>query len=161
MPGTTDIFILPQSGHGRRAAQFAEFGCRIPGRHGYTSAIRPGPTRVKNAYIREDQITPHLAAQAILLASHQHLPGQVGQVTSPAQAAALIDHLHSSGRTLTYDLQHRTLRPRTCDGGQALTVPGPDVQGTARRWPVAEMSRWRRSPLRDTGAVGTESLSRE
>ena len=88
-------------------------------RHGYTSATRPEPTRAKNAYIREDQITPHLAALAILLGSHQHLPGQAGQVTSPAQAAALIDHLRSSGRTLTYDLQHRTLRADTED---AMTV---------------------------------------
>src|ERR1700683_4927315 len=36
-----------------------------------------------------------------------------------------------------------------------------DLEGTARRWPVAEMSRWRRSPLRDTGAAGTEPLSKE
>ena len=38
-----------------------------------------------------------------------------------------------------------------------------DLEGTARRLPVvvAEMPRWQRSPLRDTGAVGTESLSKE
>jgi hypothetical protein len=88
-------------------------------RHGYISATRPDPTRAKNAYIRKDQITPHLAALAILLASHQHLPGQADQITSPAQAAALIDHLRSSGRMLTYDLQHRTLRADTED---AVTV---------------------------------------
>ena len=46
-------------------------------------------------------------------------PGQAGQVTSAARAAALIDHLRSSGRTLTYDLQHRTLRADTED---AMTV---------------------------------------
>lgn len=72
-------------------------------RHGYSSAARPDPTRAKNAYVREDQIVPHLAALAILLAQ-----GHVNQVTDPAQAAELIDHLHSSGRTLTYDPQHRT-----------------------------------------------------
>ena len=41
-------------------------------RHGYTSATRPDPSRAKNVYVREDQITPHLAALAILLACHQH-----------------------------------------------------------------------------------------
>src|SRR5215469_11948623 len=91
-------------------------------RHGYTSATRPDPTRAKNAYVREDQITPHLAALAILLASHERLPGHPGpggQITGPAQAAGLIDHLRSSGRTLTYDPQNRSLRTDTKD---AVTV---------------------------------------
>jgi len=37
-------------------------------RYGHTSATRPNPGRPKNAYVREDQILPHLAAIAILLA---------------------------------------------------------------------------------------------
>src|SRR6266705_2017079 len=37
-------------------------------RHGYTSATRPRPGRPGNTYVREDQIVPHLAAIAILLA---------------------------------------------------------------------------------------------
>ena len=41
-------------------------------RHGNTSATSPGPGRAKNTYVREDQILPHLAALAILLAG---LPG--------------------------------------------------------------------------------------
>jgi hypothetical protein len=91
-------------------------------RHGYTSATRPDPTRAKNAYVHEDQITHHLAALAILLASHERLPGRPGpasQITGPAQAAGLIDHLRSSGRTLTYDPQNRSLRTDTED---AVTV---------------------------------------
>jgi site-specific DNA recombinase len=87
-------------------------------RHGCTSATRPNPTRAQNAYIREDRITPHLAALAILFASHEYVPGrpgQVSQITSPARAAALIDHLRSSGRTLTYGSQNRTLRTDTED----------------------------------------------
>jgi len=87
-------------------------------RHGYSSAIRPDAARAKNTYIREDQITPHLAALEILGASHEHVPGhpgQASQVTGPVQAAALIDHLRSSGRTLTYDPQRRTLRADTED----------------------------------------------
>src|ERR1035441_8848984 len=41
-------------------------------RHGYTSAISPDPRRPKNTYIREDQILPHLAALAILLAANDN-----------------------------------------------------------------------------------------
>src|SRR5215510_14663025 len=56
------------------------------------------------------------------LASDEHVPGHPGQarqIASPAQAAALIDHLRSSGRTLTYDPQNRTLQADTED---AVTV---------------------------------------
>jgi site-specific DNA recombinase len=91
-------------------------------RHGYTSATRPDSTRARNSYIREDQILPHLAALSILLASHGYVPrrpGQAGQIASPAQAAALIDHLRPSGRALTYDPQKRTLQADTED---AVTV---------------------------------------
>jgi site-specific DNA recombinase len=85
-------------------------------RHGYTSATRPDRTRAKNAYVREDQITPHLAALAILFAQ-----GHVDEVTGPAQAADLIDQLRCSGRMLTYDPQRRTLRADTEDA-VAVTV---------------------------------------
>ena len=85
-------------------------------RHGYTSATRPDRTRAKNAYVREDQITPHLAALAILLGQ-----GHVDEVTGPAQAADLIDHLRRSGRMLTYDPQRRTLRAGT-EEAVAVTV---------------------------------------
>jgi len=94
-------------------------------RHGYTSATQSDPTRPKNTYIREDQILPHLAALAILLDSqeptHGHQAHQPRQLTSPAQTAELIDHLRSSGRTLTYDPQRRTLRTGTEDS-VAVTV---------------------------------------
>jgi len=83
-------------------------------RHGYTSATRPDPGRPKNLYIREDQILPRLATLAILHASDQH--AQRGrnegsaQITAPAQAADLIDHLHATGIILLYDPSTRTLR---------------------------------------------------
>jgi len=35
-------------------------------RHGHTTASRRGPGRLKNAYIREDRIQPHLAALHLL-----------------------------------------------------------------------------------------------
>ena len=43
-------------------------------RHGYASATGPDPDRPKNTYVREDQILPHLAALAILLAGHAGKP---------------------------------------------------------------------------------------
>ena len=88
-------------------------------RHGYTSATQPDPTRAKNTYVREDQITPHLAALAVLLDGQEHIhthhDHQPGQVTAPARAAELIDDLRSTGRTLTYDPRCRTLRTDTED----------------------------------------------
>ena len=90
-------------------------------RHGYTSATQPDPSRPKNTYVRQDQITPHLAALAILLASHEHPPRLAGQITGPAQAAELIDRLRATGRTLTFSPQHRTLGVDTEDA-VAITI---------------------------------------
>ena len=45
-------------------------------RHGYASSASPDPGRPKNTYIREDQILPHLAAIAILLAGDAGKPGR-------------------------------------------------------------------------------------
>jgi len=83
-------------------------------RHGYTSAVVPDPARPKNTYIREDQILPHLAAIAILLAGPARKPvgGSRGlaQLTGPDDTAALIDQLRADGTALTYDPSSRTLR---------------------------------------------------
>jgi hypothetical protein len=48
-------------------------------RHGYASSASPDPDRPKNTYVREDQILPHPAAIAILLA---------GDAGNPAGRAA-------------------------------------------------------------------------
>jgi hypothetical protein len=65
-------------------------------------------------YVREDQILPHLAAVAILLAGDAGKPGRTSggpaQLTGPAGAAALIDQLRADGTVLTYDPASRTLR---------------------------------------------------
>jgi len=83
-------------------------------RHGYASSASPDPDRPKNTYVREDQILPHLAAVAILLAGDAGKPGRTSggpaQLTSPAGAAALIDQLRVDGTVLTYDPASRTLR---------------------------------------------------
>jgi len=92
-------------------------------RHGYISATRPHPGRPANTYVREDQILPHLASIAILLAcppgtsaSENRRPAQV---TGPASTAALIDQLRADSVVLTYHPQDRTLR---ADGHDNLSV---------------------------------------
>jgi hypothetical protein len=82
-------------------------------RHGYSSATRPQPGRPGNTYVREDQILPHLAALAILIASDgEPGPGDrdLAQLTRPAGTAALIDRLRANGSVLTYDPHEKTLR---------------------------------------------------
>jgi hypothetical protein len=73
-------------------------------------AARPGP----QPDVREDEILPHLAALAILLAGPAGEPGRgnrgLAQITGPADAAALIDQLRADGTVLTYDPDGRTLR---------------------------------------------------
>jgi hypothetical protein len=78
-------------------------------RHGHTTATRPEPSRVKNTYIREEQILPHMAAVAILLGRDQVLSGHAAQITSPDEAAALSSQLRTAGITMTYDPDTRTL----------------------------------------------------
>jgi site-specific DNA recombinase len=80
-------------------------------RHGYTSATGPGTRSAEDTYVREDQILPHLAAAAILLADHgQAQGGDTSQITGPAETACLIDQLRAAGVTLTYDQDTRTIR---------------------------------------------------
>ena len=75
-------------------------------RHGYTSATRPDPGRAKNTHIREDQILPHLAALAILLAACRK-PDDAGtmQAGAPGAVADLVDQLRAAAAVLSS--QHR------------------------------------------------------
>jgi hypothetical protein len=85
-------------------------------RRGHTSATGAEPGRPRNAHVREDQILPHLAAVAILLASGGQ-PGGNGtvQVAAPAGTAGLIDRLRASGAVLIYDPETRTIRANGSD----------------------------------------------
>jgi site-specific DNA recombinase len=89
-------------------------------RHGYASATSPDPGRPKNTYVSEDQIQPHLAAVAILLASDGR-PQGVGtaQATAPADTMRLIDELRTAGVILVYDPDTKTLRT---DGKSAVAI---------------------------------------
>jgi len=88
-------------------------------RHGHPSSARPDPNRPKNAYVREDQILPHLSAMAILLADYDLIPRprQPGDVrtTPPGDTADLIERLRERRLTLTYDPLRKTLRSDTQD----------------------------------------------
>ncbi len=85
-------------------------------RHGHTSAGRPDPARTPNAYIREDQVLPHLPAL------HLRLTGRIetakpeapscGSVAPPTVEQA-VAHLRGQEITLVYDPADRTLTADT------------------------------------------------
>jgi len=85
--------------------------------------------------VREDQILPHLAALAILLASPAGKPDRadrgVAQLTGPDGTAALIDQLRADGTVLTYDPDGRTLRAGGHDA-PSVTI-GTDATDTHAR----------------------------
>ena len=107
MPRTSGPSARPSAA---RASYQAAYRCR----HGYTSATVPDPARPKNAYVREDQVLPYLAALAILLAGPAGTPARGSrsraELAGPADTAALIDQLRDDGTVLTYDPDDRTLR---------------------------------------------------
>jgi site-specific DNA recombinase len=75
-------------------------------RHGHTSATPSAGDRAPNAYIREDQVLPHLPALLIRLTDHQSEPEGI----SPADA---VERLRTMALTLTLDATARTLTTDT------------------------------------------------
>jgi site-specific DNA recombinase len=94
-------------------------------RHGHTSAVSPDPGRPKTTYVREDQVLPHLAAIAILLAGPAGKPARGNRsllrVTGPDGTAALIDQLRADGVVLIYDPDGRTLHA-AADDAPSVTI---------------------------------------
>ena len=84
--------------------------------------------------VREDQVLPHLAAIAILLAGPAGKPGLRNrnpvQVTGPDGTAALIDQLRADGIVLTYDPGDRTLR---AGDAPSLTIGKAAIDTRPRR----------------------------
>ena len=125
-------------------------------RHGYTSAIVPGPAWPGNSYVREDQILPHLAAIAIL---HARPAGASGpgrgraQLTGPAGIAALVDELRAEGTVLTYDPDQKILRVGGRDAPAVTIGTGPgrtrSRQDEGRR--TTQERNHRRAPAVATG----------
>jgi hypothetical protein len=102
---------------------------------GLRIATGPEPGRLPNAYVREDQILPHLAAIAILLAGRAGKPapgnGGLAQLTGPDGTAALIGLLRADGTVLTYGPDGRTLRAGGHDA-PSVTI-GKDTTSTHSR----------------------------
>ena len=124
-------------------------------RHGYSSATVPDYARPKNTYVREDQVLPHLAALAILLAGDAGQgPGNraLAQLTGPACTAAMIDRLRAGGTVLTYDRTRRPCAPVTATRQRSSSPKtagtGPLGGGPPRRKPRKRARRGRRL---DTG----------
>jgi len=101
-------------------------------RHGYSSAVVAGPARRGNAYVREEQVLPHLAAIAILLAApagHAEAPENGGraQLAGPDSTAVLIDRLRAEGTVLTFDPDSRMLRAGGRDAPAVILGTGTAV----------------------------------
>jgi site-specific DNA recombinase len=94
-------------------------------RHGHTTAAKPDPGRLKNAYVREDRILPHLAALHMLLAEAPPAEGRRRRtrrgvdVRHQVSAKEVIGYLRERQITLTYDPAAGTLHAGT---GEAVTT---------------------------------------
>ena len=105
-------------------------------RHGYSSATVPDPARPKNTYVREDQVLPHLAALAILLAGDagQDAGNQaLAQLTGPDCTADMIDRLRAGGTVLTYDPDEKTVRAGDHDAPAVIIAEDRQHRASERR----------------------------
>ncbi len=102
--------------------------CRC--RHGHTTASRPGPGRLKNAYIREDRILPHLPALHVLLtgagtgaAERRRRRTRSGADVRPQFTAEdVTGYLREQQIPLTYDQVAGTLHAGTGEAAQTITL---------------------------------------
>ncbi len=91
-------------------------------RHGYSSASAPDPARLKNLYIREDHILPHLPTLYVLLTGaeptatrRRRRTRRGADVHRPASDEDVIGYLRTRQITLTYDPRTATLQADTSD----------------------------------------------
>jgi hypothetical protein len=97
-------------------------------RHGHTSAAAPDPGRVKNAYVREDRILPHLPALYLLLTGAQAAGerrmrrtrhgADVRPAVSPEGA---IEYLREHQIPLTWDPKAGTVQAGTTEAIKTVT----------------------------------------
>jgi site-specific DNA recombinase len=94
--------------------------------HGHTTASAPSLERPRNAYIREDVIVAHLPAPYLLLTGpaggprRQRTRGGTDVRHQPAEH--VIAYLRERQITLTYDPADATLRARTGEAAQTITL---------------------------------------
>ena len=99
-------------------------------RHGHTTASRYGPGRLKNAYIREDRILPHLPALHVLLtgagtgaAERRRRRTRSGADVRPQFTAEdVTGYLRERQIPLTYDPVAGTLHAGTGEAAQTITL---------------------------------------
>jgi hypothetical protein len=98
-------------------------------RHGHTTASRPGPDRVKNAYIREDRILPHLPALHLQLTEpavpqRRQRTRRGLDVRPQASPEDVIRYLRERQITLTYDPAAGRLNAGTAEAIRTITLTG-------------------------------------
>ena len=99
-------------------------------RHGHTTASRRGPGRLKNAYILEDRILPHLPALHVLLtgagtgaAERRRRRTRSGADVRPQFTAEdVTGYLREQQISLTYDPAAGTLHAGTGEAAQTITL---------------------------------------
>jgi hypothetical protein len=100
-------------------------------RHGRTSASAPDPGRARNAYVREDRILSHLPALHALLTGRGDGEGDGPRrrrtrrgidTRSQVTPEAVTAYLREQSVTLTYDPAEGSLRSRTGDATQTITL---------------------------------------
>src|SRR5260370_787496 len=110
--------------------------CLGPRPTGYSRPRVRDPPRPKNTYVRGDQVLPHLAALAILLAGDA---GQdagnraLAQLTGPDCTAAMIDRLRAGGTVLTYDPDEKTVRAGDHDAPAVVIAEDRQHRASERR----------------------------
>jgi site-specific DNA recombinase len=98
-------------------------------RHGHTTARSRGPDRLRNAYIREDRILPHLAALHLQLTQpavprRRRRTRRGIDTRHPASPEDVIRYLREHRITLTYDPASGALNAGTAEATQAITLTG-------------------------------------
>ena len=96
-------------------------------RHGHTTASGRGPGRLRNAYIREDRILPHLPALHLLLTEpaggqRRRRTRRAVDVRYQAGPEDVIGYLRERQITLTYDPASGTLDAGTAEAAQTITL---------------------------------------
>jgi len=96
-------------------------------RHGHTTASVRGPGRLKNAYIREDRILPHLPALHLHLTEpaagqRRRRTRRGADVRYQASPENMIGYLRERQITLTYDPASGALHAGTAEAAQTITL---------------------------------------
>jgi site-specific DNA recombinase len=98
-------------------------------RHGHTTAAGRSPDRLRNAYIREDRILPHLPALHLRLTEPAALQRRRRtrrgiDTRHHADPEDVISYLRERQITLTYDPASSALSAGAAEATQTITLTG-------------------------------------